>query len=474
MSTGRPNPLLPAERSRRCRPVLFAVLLLILPWLCPPLSSGQEVRGGDFQPSGEFVRRGDRLFRTASQYDSLIPDDDAGDASDPAIEESPQTAIVDDGGEFAVGPSPVVPPSGGLFCRNLRGLWVRPDFLLWWITGYDVPPLITSSPAGTGLDLAGELGQPATDVLFGNRNLDGGVDPGGRIRLGYWLDPCGTRGVEAAFFALTEKSSTFSAASPEVPILARPIFNVQPGSIGQDAEMVAFPELWDGSIQADSQTQLQGVDVLYRQVLCQDATRRVDWSAGYRYLGLDERLAISDFKRFVGTGTGLQVGTTIEEFDRFATQNDFHGGELGLTAELRRRRWTLEVLGKLAVGNNRSQVTINGSTTVTVPDPDVATTPYGLLALPSNSGTYVRDVGTVIPELGITLGYQLTGGLRATVGYTLLYWSQVARPGDQIDLDVNLSQIQPGGLAGPARPEFIWTSTDVWAQGLSLGLDYRF
>ena len=82
------------------------------------------------------------------------------------------------------------------------------------------------------------------------------------------------------------------------------------------------------------------------------------------------------------------MGTTIEEFDRFATQNEFHGGELGVIAELRHSCWTLEVLGKLAVGNNRSQVTINGSTTVTVPDPDVATTPYGLLALPSNSGVH--------------------------------------------------------------------------------------
>jgi len=453
---------------------MFAVLLLVLPWLCPPQSSGQEVRRGDPQPSGQFVRRGDRLFRTASQYDSLIPDEDEGYASGPAIEESPQTAIVDDGGQFVVPPSRVVPPAGGLAYRSLQRLWVRPDFLLWWITGYDVPPLITASPAGTSLDLAGELGQPATDVLFGNQDVGGGVDPGGRIRLGYWLDPCETYGVEAAFFALTQKSENFSAASPEVPILARPIFNVEPESIGQDAEIVAFPELWDGSIQASSETQLQGLEVLYRQVLCRDCTRRVDWLAGYRYLGLDEQLMISDFKRFVGTGTGLQVGTTIEEFDRFATQNDFHGGELGVAAELRRRRWTLEVLGKLAVGNNRSRVTINGSTTVTVPDPDVATTPYGLLALPSNSGTYAHDLWAVIPEFGITLGYQLTGGLRATVGYTLLYWSQVARPGDQIDLDVNLSQIQSGGLVGPARPEFIWTNTDVWAQGLSLGLDYRF
>ena len=81
---------------------------------------------------------------------------------------------------------------------------------------------------------------------------------------------------------------------------------------------------------------------------------------------------------------------------------------------------------------------------------------------------------TVIPEFGVTLGYDLTPCLRATVGYTLLYWSQVARPGDQIDLDVNLSQIKPSGLVGPARPEFNWVGSDVWVQGSSAGLNYRF
>jgi len=50
----------------------------------------------------------------------------------------------------------------------------------------------------------------------------------------------------------------------------------------------------------------------------------------------------------------------------------------------------------------------------------------------------------------------------------------VARPGDQIDLDVNLSQLKPSGLVGPARPEFHWVGSDVWIQGLSAGLTTGF
>jgi Putative beta barrel porin-7 (BBP7) len=55
---------------------------------------------------------------------------------------------------------------------------------------------------------------------------------------------------------------------------------------------------------------------------------------------------------------------------------------------------------------------------------------------------------------GGAIGYNLTYNLRATVGYTFLYWNTVARPGDQIDTSLNLSQLDSGGLVGPARPRF--------------------
>ena len=101
-------------------------------------------------------------------------------------------------------------------------------------------------------------------------------------------------------------------------------------------------------------------------------------------------------------------------------------------------------------------------------------TPAGLLVQSTNSGLHSRDVFAVVPELGVTVGYQLTARLRATFGYTFLYWSQVARPGDQIDLDVNPSQLTSDGLVGAPRPQFQWIGSDMWVQGMNFGLDYRF
>jgi hypothetical protein len=54
-----------------------------------------------------------------------------------------------------------------------------------------------------------------------------------------------------------------------------------------------------------------------------------------------------------------------------------------------------------------------------------------------------------------------------------MYWSRVARPGEQIDTDVNLSQLAPSGLVGLPRPSFPDAITDYWAQGLTAGIAYR-
>ena len=76
--------------------------------------------------------------------------------------------------------------------------------------------------------------------------------------------------------------------------------------------------------------------------------------------------------------------------------------------------------------------------------------------------------------VGAAAQINLTRRIRATAGYSLVYWSRVARAGEQIDPLLNLSQLSPGGLTGLARPEFEWTWSDFLAHGLSIGLDIQF
>src|SRR5262249_61747030 len=98
----------------------------------------------------------------------------------------------------------------------------------------------------------------------------------------------------------------------------------------------------------------------------------------------------------------------------------------------------------------------------------------GLLALPTNSGRFGRDQFSVVPETGVNLSYQLCPNLRIFMGYTFLYWNNVARPGGQIDTVLNTTQQSGGTLTGPARPAFAFHNSDFWAHGLNFGLELRY
>jgi hypothetical protein len=360
---------------------------------------------------------------------------------------------------------------------ELGTVWVRPEVFVGWIEGFSVPPLVTTSPQGTARADAGVLGEPNTSIVVGNERLVEGARAGGRIQFGAWLDPCERLGVQASFFAFGQETDVRSFDSDDFAILARPFFNVEEGIARQDAELVAFPQLLSGQIEVRAESDFHGFEVMGRKQLAAGCYVRVDCLAGWRNLSLDEELLIRDQKTTLAADNGLPAGTSLSEFDRFSTENRFNGAQVGVIAEMRRCCWTLETALKLALGNTHSQVDIDGQTVVRVPlqggGVDEDTTPAGLLAQETNIGTYEQDDFAVVPELSVNLGYELTCNLRVTVGYTFLYWSRVARPGDQIDTDLNLTQLD-GALVGVPRPQFNFVSTDVWAQALSLGVDYRF
>ena len=72
----------------------------------------------------------------------------------------------------------------------------------------------------------------------------------------------------------------------------------------------------------------------------------------------------------------------------------------------------------------------------------------------------------VIPELDMKLGLQLTPTVRATAGYNFTYVSRVVRPGNEVDLTINrVTDTRP---AAPIRP------TDLWIQGITAGLEFRY
>jgi hypothetical protein len=299
------------------------------------------------------------------------------------------------------------------------------------------------------------------------------VRSGGRFNFGFWFTEEHALGMEANFFLLQNMVTDFSAASTGIPILARPFVNFTPGAadFGMNSSLkVAYPGLVAGSFFATTKSNLLGTDVYFRQALCCDCCRRLDLLAGYRYLRLSEGLQISETE--TGTNpTSPLFGIPIVLSDGFNTRNNFNGGEIGLIGECMRNDWFVRLIAKVALGATDHNVNINGSTTIF----NMPLGPGGFLAVPSNSGSHHSSAFSVVPEVGIDFGYAITPHMRVFTGYSFLYWTRVARPGDQIDLAVNTTQPPLGNaLVGPARPAFALQSSGFWAQGINFGVEFRY
>jgi hypothetical protein len=76
-------------------------------------------------------------------------------------------------------------------------------------------------------------------------------------------------------------------------------------------------------------------------------------------------------------------------------------------------------------------------------------------------------------ETGVNIGWQLTEHWQIFAGYTFFGWQNPIRAGDQVDLVVNSTQIT-GLLVGPARPTIPFKEDFFWAQGVNVGLAFRW
>ena len=356
-------------------------------------------------------------------------------------------------------------------CRLFGGrLWARSEYLLWWTRGSNLPVLVTTSPVGTLPQDSGILGRPDTSVLFGDSAVMTDARSGGRFTVGYLLVPSEGLGVEANYLFLGTAASHYQADSASVPILARPYYDL--GFNAESALLASHPDFLSGSVLVDATTDFQGAEVLLRKTVWQGHCERFDFLLGYRFARLDDGLEIRQSSQWTKAQGIIPPGTTKDLFDSFDTENQFNGGELGLAYRERMGQWSLEILGKVALGNTASQVRVDGATVTTLPDGRSATFVGGLLAQETNIGTFQQNQFSVIPEFGVTVGCNLTRQLRATFGYTFIYWNNVLRSGDQIDR--YLSQLPPEPPTGDHRPVVLMKDTDFWAQGMRIGFDYCF
>ncbi len=238
-----------------------------------------------------------------------------------------------------------------------------------------------------------------------------------------------------------------------------------------------------GGVSVKLDNSMWGAELNYRRFLRGNACARLDGIVGFRYLNLTENLSVTE--SFVRTADSpMSIGTPATSGivnDSFRAENNFYGGQIGLTGEIRRGRWFLNGRSTIAFGTVQQTATIGGGQALTFADGSVGQYPGGLLALPgANIGRYSQSKFAVMPEIGFNLGYHITPHLRAYVGYNFLYLSNVLRASGTIDTNVDAARIPNFPVAGaaspvfPVRPAPQFNTTDFWAQGINFGLQWSW
>jgi hypothetical protein len=355
------------------------------------------------------------------------------------------------------------------------------EYLLWWFGNpHDERAIGT---AGLGGATLGSLG----DADHFRRQ----PDSGGRFSVGYWQimdNPwvrCGIRdwGVEADLFFMAHRSLEFSDGTS--PNIVRPFFDLN--NRVDSGFIVAAPGLATGGISARAQSNLWGGEINFIKNVYFDypgTSCSASVLAGFRYLSLDDQLNINSISVFNSNLAAFPAfapfaGNTLQVADSFSARNHFYGGQIGVSA----RYWpiekvSMEVAIKLALGMTSEELEIGGSQLRTLPDGTRTASSGGLLALPSNIGDHTISRFTQVPEVDFKFRCPLNCHCAFTTGVECFYWSRVIRPGEQIDRQLDITQIPnfPGAAAatptGLNQPGVSFHQSHLVGIGFNFGVEF--
>src|SRR5262245_1660096 len=391
----------------------------------------------------------------------------------------PTTPAVVPGGTVVSGPFGAAPylegqiAGYGVMGMPMPTVWFAPEFLYWRAKGVELPQMVTTAPPGS----PGTLGDAATTVGVGGRDILDHWQSGFRRRAGCWFG--NTSGIDLAFFCLGRNTENFTTASGGNPGVFQPFFDAARNA--ENSRIVAFDPgtgpILSGRISVLNSTDLCGFEFNYRSGFMSGSSTRLDWLCGYRFVKLRDVTTIETSSLALPAAAGV-AGTQIGTFERFEADNRFNGLQCGVVGEWDLGCVSFGLRATLAAGITREQVKIDGSSAAFAPGGARAVAAGALLTQPSNLGDHDHTQFSILPEVGVTLGYQVSNNLRVFAGYNLLYWTDVVRAGEQIDRNVTSTQI-PDPITGAraaigGRPVFERQVNDLCVHGWTLGLEWRW
>lgn len=366
------------------------------------------------------------------------------------------------------------------YCTD-EHFWLDAEYLYWMIE--DSPktvPLVISGP-----EFSSVIGDAGTSIVLGNKSIDNNWRSGGRFALGCWIDECFA--AEGSYFFLgsgEKKYSTYSSGLPDSPFLGVPYYNINTDAEGSISIANNDPDLNGGAY--------SGLGVLKVKNSMQNAELNglmrydygCDWGVvflvGFRYWNFDEDLTF-----FVDSPYIDNAEDVFNFTDKFNVQNNFYGGQLGISFDYFSNCFFFNIKGKVALGADYTNLNIHGNFLTNLYNtPSSTGTPVeyvgGAFALPTNIGGHKKTFFSVIPEVNVNLGYEVMDNLRLQIGYTFLYVSKMMWATNQIDRDINptqsvlISDDPDATLVGTASPTALSKTDSLWVQGVSVGLEYRF
>lgn len=346
--------------------------------------------------------------------------------------------------------------------------WLNSSFLLWYMKKQPLNvPVVTNGSSS----------------LLGNQAFSDSSFNGLRLDLGAWLNEATTFGVELSFLAVFEGSPR-NNVSAQTTLLERPYFDVATGL--SKTLPIAVPGSTAGSITAGANGLLIGGEFNFlSRIYRNHEYESIDLILGFRNLDLLENIGIGSTTSII-TGNGSFAGQTflapgtLNVSDAIKASNCFNGAQIGARAQTGGAGVTFSGYGKLAFGVMNEDITRTGYSVAAGPTlvPPLQSTTGGFFVTRTNSGSQSHNFFAVIPEIGMNLGLEVTSCMSLGIGYSILYVSNVARPGDQISPFINSHTIptSPTFQAPPAGEAStrVFQTSDYWAQGLNFSVNFKF
>ena len=345
---------------------------------------------------------------------------------------------------------------------------VSAEALFAWFKSSPTPvPIITDNYAD----------QPDVHVILGGGSVDTNPNAGLKLTGTYRVD--NRLGVELVGLYIPTRSTSSGVSSTGQPgsiDLYLPYFDVTRGE--ENVTEISYWPTYRGSAQATFSNSLGGGELNATWAMPPQDGWRVDLLGGLRFLQLRESYTITTTSPYNPPNPSDIWNTT----DGFDARNRFYGLQLGARAAYDQGPWVGTLNAKVALGTMQQRVSINGHLETNDYNNYGATQifPGGYFALPTNSGDHSHNTFAAVPEVAFNLGYRLTPQATVFAGYSFLYASNVARPGEQLNRNINPTQTvaygndPPAALVGAAQPTFNFKTNDFWAQTVSIGLAYRF